>query len=162
MSIVSVESAFCDFLNVSIVEIERIVRAHSSVNQGRVSKLRRTIWSKSGCCSIEVLVVWSWKIGAGAWSPIACVLRVGVGIVEAAKPMRTDVGCECPFTNPDWVLEIVGLPGDSGLIFVTSILSSHEIWSSHEGLIIVDVHGNLVHVVISEEVIPCSGIIVGG
>jgi len=91
---------------------------------------------------------------------MAFVLWVSVGVVEASKPVRTDICCESPFTNPNWVLEGVGLPGDSGLVFIASILSSREIWLSHESLVVMDVDSDLVHVVISEEVVPCIGIIV--
>ena len=76
--------------------------------------------------------------------------------IETSKPMCTDISCQGPFTKPNWVLEVVNLGRYCGFVFVACVLDVLESLTSEEGLVPVDVNRYVVHIIISEHVVPHS------
>ena len=70
--------------------------------------------------------------------------------------MCTHISRQGPFTKPNGVLEVVNLGRYCGFVFVTCVLDVLESLAGEEGLVPVDVNRNVVHIIISEHVVPHS------
>jgi len=84
---------------------------------------------------------------------------VSVGVVETSEPGGADVSGEGPFTNPDVVLDFLGVAhGATVLIAVSTDVAVRATPSE----VLMSVHNNIPHVVVVEHVVPVVGVEVEG
>ena len=111
-----------------------------------------------GAGTVEVDAVLG-HVTVGALDALALTGGVGVAIVEATKPEGAHIGGEGPLTNPDVVLEVLGV-ADSATVLVT--VGADVTMSTTPGEVLMGVHDNVLVIVIVEKIVPGVGIEVEG
>jgi len=113
-------------------------------------KTSLSIWAQSVSSTVEIGAVLL-EVSVWALNTLAGLAGWGVGIVKASEPEGANVGGERPLTNPDVVLEVLGV-ADVGTVFVT-VLTDVTV-DSTPGEVLMSVHDNVLVVIVSEEIVP--------
>jgi hypothetical protein len=95
-------------------------------------------------------------VTVGAFNGLASELVFGVAVVEASEPKSAHISGEGPLTNPDGVFEVLDAPV-SHVGTVAVAVGANVVLSCPPGHVLVSVNDDVLHVVISEEVVPLVG-----
>ena len=150
-----VQGALTESHDVILAVMGRVNRAHALLNQGLLEDNASTAkWSWRINCTVEVHTVLG-HVGCGALNALAASRSQSVGIVEASKPQRADIGSEGPFTDPDIVLNFFRCLHERA-VFVAVLTDLALPWPP--GKVLVCIHHYVLVVVIIEHLVPEAGI----
>ena len=95
------------------------------------------------------------QVRVWALDALAIARWTSVGVVETAEPGSTDVGSEGPLSDPDGILDVVGL-ADVGTVFIAIV--ANVTMRSTPGEILMSVHDDVLHIIVLEQIVPHVGI----
>ena len=139
-----------------VVSVEDGVDSALAILDGRLLEVETSlsVWAKRICCAVKVdgvlIQVRVWALDA-----LAIARWTSVGVVETAEPGGANVGSEGPLSNPDVVLDVVGL-ADVGTVFIA--IFANVTMGSTPGEILMSVHDDVLHIIVLEQIVPHVGI----
>ena len=156
--VVGVEHAFTNLVDIRVAEICGVNWAFAFMDASPLGAAAERSHDRGG--SVEINSELSWEVTLWAVNPVVTrALWSRSSIVEATEPMGAIISGQGPFSNPDWVLNVLGVGLDERMVSVTTGLQG--LWLV-PGLVVMDIHDNVFHVVISEEVVPVCVVSVDG
>lgn len=106
--------------------------------------------------SVEINSNFLWKISLWAINSLASKLWISVTVIESSEPVSTYISSKSPFSEPNFVFDLIS---GGSVTFVVSTELFSGIHTLVPSLIVMMIHSNFIDIIISEEIIPHSWVI---